>query len=396
MFTKRYPDVEVEMKKQFSKILIAVLLVISLGEGFLLYRTYSVSGENVEIANKLQRLKKTVDQYYTGDVDEEQLENYTYKGYLAGLGDPYSTYYSESEFKELMDATNGVFSGVGIYLSQDIVTGEIKVIRVIKGGPSDGSGIKAGDVLIKVDGKSVGDKDLDKVVAEVKGEEGTKVKLSFLRGKEKKVKNYTITRKKVVTQTVETKMLDDGIGYLSISEFDEVTVGQFKKGIKQLQSKGMKALILDVRNNPGGLVDSVVDICDELLGEGRIVSIKDKQGKEKVHRSDAEQSVKVPVCVLVNGESASASEILSGAVKDHKRGTLVGEKTFGKGIVQGFFKLGDGSYAKLTYASYYTPSGANIHKKGIKPNVNIKDDTKTKADEQLLRAQQILKKKPKK
>ena len=378
MFTKRYPDVEVEMKKQFSKILIAVLLVISLGEGFLLYRTYSVSGENVEIANKLQRLKKTVDQYYTGDVDEEQLENYTYKGYLAGLGDPYSTYYSESEFKELMEATNGVFSGVGIYLSQDTVTGEIKVIRVIKGGPSDGSGIKAGDVLIKVDGKSVGDKDLDKVVAEVKGEEGTKVKLSFLRGKEKKVKNYTITRKKVVTQTVETKMLDDGIG------------------IKQLQSKGMKALILDVRNNPGGLVDSVVDICDELLGEGRIVSIKDKQGKEKVYRSDAEQSVKVPVCVLVNGESASASEILSGAVKDHKRGTLVGEKTFGKGIVQGFFKLGDGSYAKLTYASYYTPSGANIHKKGIKPNVNIKDDTKTKADEQLLRAQQILKKKLKK
>ena len=350
----------------------------------------------MEIANKLQRLKKTVDQYYTGDVDEEQLENYTYKGYLAGLGDPYSTYYSESEFKELMEATNGVFSGVGIYLSQDTVTGEIKVIRVIKGGPSDGSGIKAGDVLIKVDGKSVGDKDLDKVVAEVKGEEGTKVKLSFLRGKEKKVKNYTITRKKVVTQTVETKMLDDGIGYLSISEFDEVTVGQFKKGIKQLQSKGMKALILDVRNNPGGLVDSVVDICDELLGEGRIVSIKDKQGKEKVYRSDAEQSVKVPVCVLVNGESASASEILSGAVKDHKRGTLVGEKTFGKGIVQGFFKLGDGSYAKLTYASYYTPSGANIHKKGIKPNVNIKDDTKTKADEQLLRAQQILKKKLKK
>lgn len=384
------------MKKQFSKILIAVLLVISLGEGFLLYRNYTVSGKNVQIANKLEKLQKTVDEYYKGDVDQDKLENYTYKGYLAGLGDPYSSYYSESEFEDLMETTNGVFSGVGIYLSQDTVTGQIKVIRVIKGGPSDGSGIKSGDVLIKVDGKSVGDKDLDQVVSEVKGEEGTKVKLTFLRSKEKNAKDYTITRKKVVTQTVETKMLDDQIGYLSISEFDEVTLGQFKKGIKQLQKKGMKALILDVRNNPGGLVDSVVDICDELLGKGKIVSMKDKQGKEKVYRSDADQSVKVPICVLVNGESASASEILSGAVKDHKRGTLVGQKTFGKGIVQGFFKLGDGSYAKLTYASYYTPSGADIHKKGIKPDVNVKDDTKTKADEQLLKAQQILKKKLKK
>lgn len=384
------------MKKQFSKILIAVLLVISLGEGFLLYRSYTVSGKNVQIANKLEKLQKTVDQYYKGDVDQDKLENYTYKGYLAGLGDPYSAYYSESEFEDLMETTNGVFSGVGIYLSQDTVTGQIKVIRVIKGGPSDGSGIKSGDVLIKVDGKSVGDKELDQVVSEVKGEEGTKVKLTFLRSKEKNAKDYTITRKKVVTQTVETKMLDDQIGYLSISEFDEVTLGQFKKGIKQLQKKGMKALILDVRNNPGGLVDSVVDICDELLGKGKIVSMKDKQGKEKVYRSDADQSVKVPICVLVNGESASASEILSGAVKDHKRGTLVGQKTFGKGIVQGFFKLGDGSYAKLTYASYYTPSGADIHKKGIKPDVNVKDDTKTKADEQLLKAQQILKKKLKK
>lgn len=384
------------MKKQFSKILIVVLLIISLGEGFILYRTYSVSGKNVQIANKLERLEKTVDQYYTGNVDQKQLENYTYKGYLAGLGDPYSTYYSESEFKDLMDSTNGVFSGVGIYLSQDTTTGEIKVIRVIKGGPSDGSGIKSGDVLVKVDGKSVSDKDLDKVVAEVKGEEGTKVKLSFLRGKEKNTRDFTITRKKVVTQTVETKMLDDGIGYLSISEFDEVTVDQFKNGIKKLKKQGMKALIIDVRNNPGGLVDSVVDIADELLGKGTIVSMKDKQGKEKVYSSDAAQPVTVPVSVLVNGESASASEILSGAVKDHKRGTLVGEKTFGKGIVQGFFKLGDGSYAKLTYASYYTPAGNNIHKKGIKPDVTVKDNSKTKADEQLLEAQQILKKQLKK
>ncbi|MBS7009361.1 S41 family peptidase [Anaerostipes sp.] len=378
------------MKKQLSKIIIAVLLAVSLGEGFLLYRAYSVSGDHLEVAEKLDRLEKTVDQYYTGKVDRKKLEDYTYKGYLAGLGDPYSAYYSESEFKELMEATEGVFSGVGIYLSQDTVTGTIKVVKVIKGGPSDGKGIKSGDILVKVDGKSVSDKDLDKVVSEVKGEEGTKVKLSFLRGKEKDTRNFTITRKKVVTQTVETKMLDGGMGYLSISEFDEVTVGQFKEGIKKLKKQGMKGLIIDVRDNPGGLVDAVVDIADELLGKGRIVSIKDKQGKEKVYRSDASQSVEVPVCVLVNGNSASASEILSGALKDHKRGTLVGEKTFGKGIVQGFFKLGDGSYAKLTYASYYTPSGQNIHKKGIKPDVEVKDNSKTKADEQLRKAEQIL------
>lgn len=381
---------EVDMKKQFSKILIAVLLVVSLGEGFFLYRAYSVSGDQLEVAKKLDRLEKTVDQYYTGKIDQEQLENYTYKGYLAGLGDPYSTYYSESEFKELMESTDGVFTGVGIYLSQDTVTGAIKVVKVIKGGPSDGSGIKSGDVLVEVDGKSVSDKDLDKVVSEVKGEEGTKVKLSFLRGKEKDTKDFTITRKKVETQTVETKMLDGGIGYLSISEFDEVTVSQFKEGIQKLEKQGMKGLILDVRDNPGGLVDAVVDIVDELLGKGKIVSIKDKQGKEKVYRSDAAQSVKVPLCVLVNGNSASASEILSGAVKDHKRGTLIGEKTFGKGIVQGFFKLGDGSYAKLTYASYYTPSGHNIHKKGIKPDVAVKNNSKSKGDQQLKNAQQVL------
>ena len=255
------------MKKQFSKILIAVLLVVSLGEGFFLYRAYSVSGDQLEVAKKLDRLEKTVDQYYTGKIDQEQLENYTYKGYLAGLGDPYSTYYSESEFKELMESTDGVFTGVGIYLSQDTVTGAIKVVKVIKGGPSDGSGIKSGDVLVEVDGKSVSDKDLDKVVSEVKGEEGTKVKLSFLRGKEKDTRDFTITRKKVETQTVETKMLDGGIGYLSISEFDEVTVSQFKEGIQKLEKQGMKGLILDVRDNPGGLVDAVVDIVDELLGK---------------------------------------------------------------------------------------------------------------------------------
>lgn len=384
------------MKKQFSKILIAVLLVISLGEGFLLYRTYSISGENLATARKLERLEKTVEKNYTGKIDKKELENYSYKGYLAGLGDPYSTYYSEREFKELMESTKGVFTGIGIYLSQDTVTGNIKVVKLIKGGPSEGSGIKPGDVIVKVDGVSVGDKDLDKVVAEIKGEEGTKVKLSILRGKEKDLREFSITRKKVVTQTVETKMLDGGIGYLSVSEFDEVTVSQFKEGIKKLKKQGMKALVLDVRDNPGGLLDAVVDIADELLGKSRIVSVKDKTEKEKVYWSDAAQSVKVPVCVLVNGNSASASEILSGAMKDHKRGTLVGEKTFGKGIVQGFFDLGDGSYAKLTYASYYTPSGQNIHKKGIKPDVEVKDNPKTKADEQLQKAQQILRKQLKK
>ena len=190
--------------------------------------------------------------------------------------------------------------------------------------------------------------------------------------------------------TVETRMLQGNIGYLSISEFDEITVEQFEDGLKDLQDQGAESLIIDLRDNPGGLLSAVIDIADDVLPKGRIVYTEDKNGKKKYYDAEDDDQLNMPLCVLVNGNSASASEILAGAIKDRDAGTLVGEKTFGKGIVQGFYGLGDDSYVKLTYASYYTPDGHNIHKKGIQPDVKVEDDEDTEADEQLQRAVEVL------
>lgn len=377
------------MSKKVSKILIGVLVVLCVVEGFFLYRAYSGTMATVQ---KVRKIEGTIDKYYKGKIDQTQLQDYTYKGLIAGLGDPYSDYYSKKDFKELQQSTNGVYSGVGIYMTQNNTTGLITVVKTIKGSPADGSGLKKGDILTKVNQTSVSKNDsLNDIVQKIKGEEGTKVKLTFLRKTDSKT--YTFTRKAIESPTVETKMLKNKIGYLSISEFDEVTVKQFESGLAKLKKQGATSLIIDLRDNPGGLLQAVVKIADDILPKGRIVYTQDKYGNQKIYNSTNKKQLDMPLCLLVNGNSASASEILSGAIKDRKAGTLVGEKTFGKGIVQGFFSLGDGSYAKLTYATYYTPAGHNIHKKGIQPNVKIKDNEKTKADEQLNKAIEILSKK---
>ena len=252
--------------------------------------------------------------------------------------------------------------------------------------------LKKGDVLIKVGNYKVKTSDaLDDIVKKIKGAEGTKVNLTFTRNQT--TKTYTFTRQSIENPTVETKMLKDQIGYLQVTEFDEVTVSQFKSGLASLKKQGAKKLIIDLRDNPGGLLTSVVDIASQILPKGTIVYTEDKNGNKKYYKDTKNEQLDMPLCVLVNGNSASAAEILSGAVKDRNTGTLVGETTFGKGIVQGFFEVGDGSYVKLTYSSYYTPAGHNIHKKGIKPDVEVKDNTKTKADEQLDKAISILQKK---
>lgn len=378
--------------KKTSKLLVGLLVIICIVEGFFLYRAYAIPTDTRKIVQKINKIEKAIDKYYKGDIDEEKLEDYTYKGLVAGLGDPYSDYYSEKEFTELVESTNGIYSGIGLYLTQNMQTGVITVVKPIKGSPSDGKGLKKGDILTQIDGKDVKTgEDLSEIVKKIKGEEGTKVTLTFLRGD--KTQKYIFTRKSIETPTVETKMLDGGIGYLSILEFDEVTVKQFEAGIKKLQRQGMKSLVIDLRDNPGGLLSAVVDIADDILPKGKIVYTEDKNGKKKYYSAEDEDQLDMPLCVLVNGNSASASEIFAGAVKDRKAGTLVGEKTFGKGIVQGFFDLGDDSYVKLTYSSYYTPAGHNIHKKGIQPNVTVKDNEKTSQDEQLEKALEILKNK---
>lgn len=379
-------------KNRRTKVVITVLVVLCLAEGFFLYRAYWGAGDTMRMVQKIRKIERTIDKYYKGEIDEEKQEEYTYRGLIAGLGDQYSDYYTAEEYKQLTESTNGVYSGVGITMTQDSESGEIRVVNTVKGSPADGSGLKKDDVLMKINGKAVkGDDKLDDVVRKVKGKEGTKVTLTFQRGDTSK--DYTFTRKSIENPTVETKMAADGIGYLSISEFDEVTVDQFEEGLEELKEKGAKSLIIDLRDNLGGLLSAVVDIADDILPKGKIVYTKDKNGNTKYYNAKDDDELGIPLCVLVNENSASASEILAGAVKDRDAGTLIGEKTFGKGIVQGFFGLGDGSYVKLTYSSYYTPSGKNIHKKGITPDITVKDNEDTKADEQLQRAIEELQKK---
>lgn len=378
--------------KKFSKILVGILAVICLVEGFFLFRAYGFSDDSFFIARKVTRIEQIIDQYYKGSVDQEELEKDTYRGLVAGLGDPYSAYYSEEDFAELEESTSGVYYGVGISLTQNTKTGVITAVKTIKGSPAAGTGIKKGDILTQVDHHKVKNTEsLDEVVKKIKGDEGTKVSLTFQRGSV--VKTYSLTRKSVENQTVETKMLKNHIGYLAIEEFDEITVSQFESGLEKLKKQGAESLIIDLRDNPGGLLKSVTEIAAKILPKGTIVYTEDKNGNKQYYKDKDNEQLNMPLCVLTNGNSASASEILAGAIKDRGTGTLVGEKTFGKGIVQGFFDVGDGSYVKLTSASYYTPAGHNIHKKGIQPDVTVKDNEKTKTDEQLRRAVEILKKK---
>lgn len=346
-----------------------------------------------EAETKLQYLKALIDEYFIEDIDEEKLTEGIYKGYIDGLEDPYSVYYDEEETREMNETTSGEYQGVGFVVSQDKDTEIITVLQVYEDSPAQEAGIKDGDILYKVDGEELSGLDLTEVVRKIKGEEGTEVELTVLRGDNAEEVTVTAVRRTIEAQTVSHEMKENGVGYIRISEFDSVTYEQYKTALEDLEANGMQSLIVDLRSNPGGNLVTVCDILDLMLPEGTIVYTEDKNGNKKYYKDTKNEQLDMPLCVLVNGNSASAAEILSGAIKDDKAGTLVGETTFGKGIVQGFFEVGDGSYVKLTYSSYYTPAGHNIHKKGIKPDVEVKDNMKTKADEQLNKAISILQKK---
>ncbi|MDO4170348.1 MAG: S41 family peptidase [Lachnospiraceae bacterium] len=381
-----------------KNVFILLLLLICIVEGAILKVTVFDSNKGIASVAKMQEIKALIDKYYLDDIDNEQLEEYTYKGLTAGLGDPYSVYYSKKEYQDFMESSEGVFSGIGAVLQQDVNTGMIKVVRTIKGSPAEKVGVKADDILYKIENKEISaDEDLSSVVSKVKGKEGTKVNITFLRdGKEV---NYTITRQQVITPTVDYEMLEDYVGYIQITEFDEVTVDQFKKALDSLNEKGMKKLVIDLRDNPGGLVTSVTEIADMILPTGMIVYTEDKNGGKQEYKATSKESFDKPLAVLINGDSASASEILAGAIQDYKKGTIVGTTSFGKGIVQNVMKLSDGSALKLTVSSYYTPKGRNIHKKGIEPDVKVeldksleeKSEIKKSEDNQLQKALQVLK-----
>lgn len=374
-------------------MLAMVVVVASIGAGFYFSKkgTTKQTVSN-ETEGKIDRIEKIIDSYYLGDVDREKLEDGVYKGMLSGLDDPYSVYYTAEEYDTLMEETSGKYYGVGALVSQNVETGIITAVNVFKGAPADKAGMEDGDIIYKVEGKEVTGEDLSNVVSRMKGDKGTQVNITVYRESHKKYIDLKIIRDKVNVPTVEHKMLDKkkGIGYIQISQFEEVTYDQFVKAVEALKKQGMKAVIFDVRDNPGGLYSTVCKMLDYILPEGTIVYTKDKYGTEEKETSDAE-CMKMPIVVLQNGNSASASEIFAGAIQDFKAGTVVGEQSFGKGIVQSILPLFDGSALKLTVQKYYTPNGTNIHGKGITPDVIVEADAESKKDTQLIRAQETIK-----
>lgn len=349
-----------------------------------------------ETQEKLAELNDLIDKLYLYDdkMDSDSLQNALIKGYIQGLDDPYSVYYDEAETQALLESTSGEFGGIGVTLSQNIDTKIITVVNVYKNSPGEAGGLLEGDILYKVNGEDITQQDIDTVVTKIKGDKGTKVEITVYRGENLEEYTTTITRDIIQVQTVVYEMKEDNIGYIQVSGFEKVTSAQFEAAIQDLTAQGMEKMIIDLRNNPGGNLSTVCEMADLILPEGTIVYTEDKNGKRETYKSDEARQVDMPIVVLVNGNSASAAEIFAGALKDHKKATLVGTTTYGKGIVQQINPLKDGTSLKLTISEYFTPSGENIHGKGIKPDIEVKreyDAANPTRDNQLEEAIKALK-----
>ncbi len=332
--------------------------------------------EQSEIDEKIDTLKSYIDELYlfTDRYDEEKLEQGIYKGMFESLDDIYSVYYTPSEYQALMESSTGSYSGIGCYVQKEVDTGDIVLVKPMKNSPAEKAGIRRGDVLVTVNGDSVVGMDLDQVVALIKGEEGTDVTLGVVREGSEEVLEIKVTRAHIEVDTIEYEMLENSVGYIKIVEFDTITEYQFDDAVTDLEAQGMKKLVIDVRDNPGGSLQCVLDILDRLLPEGELLRIVDRDGNEEAYNSDDEEAVKLPMAVLVNGDSASASEVFSGAMKDRGAAVIVGTNTFGKGIVQSIYELDDGSGFKITTDEFFTPSGNTIHGVGIAPDVEVELD----------------------
>lgn len=341
-------------------------------------KTSSVLNEKVEA--KVNKLQSLIDTYYLNEVEQEKMVDGIYKGLLGSLGDPYSVYYTKDEFASLMESSSGSYCGIGAYVNQNMNTGIITIVKPFKGSPAEEAGILPGDIVYKVMDEEVTGKDLSAIVSKMKGKEGTSVKMEVIREGEKDPIKVTVKRRQLEVPTIESEMLEDKIGYILVTEFDEVTDEQFRKAIKELESDGMKGLVIDLRNNPGGMLTTVCDMLDRILPKGIIVYTEDKNGKrtQEIKSTDKEVFNK-PIAVLINGNSASASEVFAGAIQDYGVGTLVGTTSFGKGIVQSVIPLTDGTGIKITVSKYFTPKGRNIHGIGIEPDVKVELDEKLKS-----------------
>lgn len=387
------------MKKGVLTGFAAGILVSALTAGSL-FMTGQISigaDQNDRIMGKVNLLERYIDTYYLGEVDEDNYADGIYKGVVASLGDTYASYYTEKEYQELKEATSGKYCGIGAQVTQARDTGIISIALPFEGSPAAEAGLLPGDIIYKVAGEEVTGEDLTAVTAKMKGEAGTTIDLQIFRDGE--YIDITVKRREITVPTVDSEMLADKIGYIAVSSFDEVTAKQFRKALDDLEKQGEKGLIIDLRNNGGGRLDVCVDMLDRMLPEGTIVSTKTKAGTGETFTSTAKESFDKPLVVLINGNSASASEVFVGAIRDYNMGKLVGTKSFGKGIVQSIFDLKDGTAVKFTTSEYFSPKGNNIHGTGFKPDVEVELDKELwtlitipkEKDNQLQKAVEVLK-----
>ena len=369
-----------------SGLLLAILLIGCIYIGKQVFQIFEAKkiaeeakAEDAELLNdytaaKVEVIEDTIRQYYLEETDRSELENGIYTGLVNALEDPYSVYYSAEELEELQMSTEGIYYGIGAYLSKAATDEYCVISGVIENTPAQEADLRADDIIYMVDGVDVSGMDITEVVSLIKGEEGTKVVLTLVREGESDYLEIPVERRRIESPTVASEMLEGDIGYIEITEFDDVTEDQFAEALAECKGNGMKALILDLRSNPGGNLSTVCEISRMVLPKGMIVYTEDKYGKRDEYTCDGVRQLQVPAVVLVNGYSASASEILAGAMKDHGIATIMGTTTFGKGIVQRVISLSDGSAVKLTVSKYYTPNGNDIHEKGIEPDVVVEFD----------------------
>ena len=326
------------------------------------------TGIGTEAEQKLNLIDQTLKDFYFDDIDDSKVLDNIYKAYVNAYGDKYTVYYTADEYAKIQESSNGAYYGIGVVVRKND-DGTILVVEPYDGAPGKEAGMRKNDVIVTVNGESVADQDLNSVVAKIKGDEGTTVNIGIRRDGSDDIAELTVTRRKVEIKTVAYEMLDDSVGLITISEFDKVTAQQFKEAYAQLETLGMKGLVIDIRSNPGGLLNVVVDMLDEILPDGLIVYTEDKYGNRQEYNGSNPDVIDVPLAVLVNGESASASEIFAGAVQDYGAGTIIGTQTFGKGIVQTIRRMSDGSAIKYTMAKYFTPKGQEIHGNGVTPDI---------------------------
>lgn len=387
-------------KRNFLFIIVIAALVGALATGGAVYFVGYASGGYMAITNdeydnykmmkekygRLAELEQYIQEKYYIPVDENELMKGMYKGLFWGIGDPYSAYLSEEEYNEIMISTTGEYQGIGVTIAPD-TSGLINVVSPIDGSPAEAVGIRTGDKIISVGGTVYDGSTIDQAVAAMRGKPGTKVDLVILRGNKELA--FSLTRANIVMKSVRSEVLDGNIGYIRISSFEEKTAEDFKQQLRDMELKQVKGVVIDLRDNGGGLVESSIEVADLLLDEGVVTYTEDRKGNKDYYNSESGKTT-LSYVVLINGGTASASEIITAAIKDHKGGKIVGTNSYGKGIIQSIEKLSNGDAVKLTIMQYFSPNGNVIHKIGIAPDVELEALAEDETDKQLDKAVELL------